>query len=175
MEHSDFAAVTAYESIRKFVKWSPPIFAPEADTPHDWQIFAGLAARLKGVTVADIEETYVRDSSRALAAEGRPEARNVPLEEARRLIGDEPGPDRIFDILIRGGPLGDAFGAVPDGLTLEKVKAYPHGLDLGRSMRHVDAGSATPDKRVDWRRPSWSPKSPACRRLLPNCRGRDRW
>jgi anaerobic selenocysteine-containing dehydrogenase len=149
-EHSDFAAVTAYESIRKFVKWSPPIFAPETDTPHDWQIFAGLAARLKGVTVAEIEETYVRELLNRALAEGRPEARNVPLEEARRLIGDEPGPDRIFDILIRGGPLGDAFGAVPDGLTLEKVKAHPHGLDLGP----LDAGMltrvlATPDKLVD--------------------------
>ena len=27
-EHSDFAAVTPYESCRKYIKWAPPIFAP---------------------------------------------------------------------------------------------------------------------------------------------------
>jgi anaerobic selenocysteine-containing dehydrogenase len=149
-EHSDFAAVTAYETIRKFVKWGPPIFAPEPGTPHDWQIFAGLAARLKGVTVAEIEESYIRELLGRAIAEGRSEARHVSLEQARKLIGDEPGPDRIFDILIRGGPMGDAFGAVPDGLTLDKVKAHPHGLDLGP----LDAGMlprllATPDKMID--------------------------
>jgi hypothetical protein len=74
----------------------------------------------------------------------------VPIEEARRLIGDDPGPDRVFDILIRGGPMGDAFGAVPDGLTLEKVRQHPHGLDLGP----LDAGMIpqvlrTPDRKID--------------------------
>ena len=149
-EHSDFAAVTAYETIRKFIKWGAPVFAPEGGTPHDWQIFAGLAARLRGISVAEIEEEYVRELLGIATSAGRPEAHGVPIEEARRLIGDAPGPDRIFDILIRGGPMGDAFGRVPDGLTLEKVKQHPHGLDCGP----LDAGMIpavlrTPDRRID--------------------------
>jgi len=149
-EHSDFAAVTAYETIRKFVKWGAPVFAPEGDTPHDWQIFAGLAARMRGISVAEIEEEYVRELLGIATSAGRPEAHGVPIEEARRLIGDEPGPDRIFDILIRGGPMGDAFGRVPDGLTLDKVRQHPHGLDCGP----LDAGMIpavlrTPDRRID--------------------------
>jgi len=149
-EHSDFAAVTAYETIRKFVKWGAPVFAPEGDTPHDWQIFAGIAARLRGISVAEIEEEYVRELLGIATSVGRPEAQSVPIEEARALIGDEPGPDRIFDILIRGGPMGDAFGRVPGGLTLDKVKQHPHGLDCGP----LDAGMIpevlrTPDRRID--------------------------
>lgn len=150
VEHSDFAAVTAYETIRKFIKWSPPVFLPDGDTPHDWEIFVGLAARLKGVTTAEIEEDYVREFLATAINAGRPEARSISIDEARQQVGDEPGADRLFDILIRGGPLGDAFGRVPDGLTLAKVKAHPHGLDLGP----LDAGMVpdvlrTPDRKVD--------------------------
>lgn len=149
-EHSDFAAVTAYETIHKFVKWGPPIFAPEGDTPHDWQIFAGIAARIRGISVAEMEEEYVREMLTTALARGRPECRDVPLEEARALIGEEPGQDRLFDILIRSGPMGDAFGRVPDGLNLDTVRAHPHGLDFGP----LDGGMVpgvlrTPDRKVD--------------------------
>lgn len=149
-EHSDFAAVTAYETIRKFIKWGAPVFDPEPGTPHDWQIFAGLAARLRGISVAEIEEEYVRELLGVALSSGRPEARDVSMEEARRLIGDDPGPDRIFDIMIRGGPMGDAFGRVPDGLTLAKVQQHPHGLDFGP----LDSGMIprvlrTPDRKID--------------------------
>jgi anaerobic selenocysteine-containing dehydrogenase len=150
VEHSDFAAVTPYESIRKYVKWAPPIFPPEPGTPDDWEIFAGVAARLQGTTVEAVEEAYTERMLKRALSHGRPEAQTVPYETARGLIGDTPGPDRLFDIMIRGGQYGDAFGAVPDGLTLAKVAEHPHGLDLGP----LDAGMvpqvlATPDKLID--------------------------
>ncbi|GGC19030.1 molybdopterin-binding oxidoreductase [Novosphingobium marinum] len=149
-EHSDFAAVTPYETIRKFVKWAPPVFAPEPGMPHDFEIFNGIAARLKETTPEEIEEAYVRETIQVALDNGRPEAREVPYEQARAAVGDEPGPDRIFDILIRGGPMGDAFGAVPDGLTLEKVKQHPHGLDLGPLDEGMLPGILrTPDRKVD--------------------------
>ena len=34
-------------------------------------------------------------------------------------------------MLLRIGPHGDGFGRRPDGLTLAKVQAAPHGIDLG--------------------------------------------
>ena len=40
----------------------------------------------------------------------------------------EPG-----DYALRGGPYGDKFGANPRGLTLEKVKAAPGGVEIGRA------------------------------------------
>jgi anaerobic selenocysteine-containing dehydrogenase len=150
VEHSDFAAVTAYEMIRKYVKWAPPVFPPEPGTPHDWEIFAGIAARLQGKSVEELEEQYMNSLLNRALNEGRPEARTVDYQQARAAIGDSSGPDRLFDIMIRGGPHGDAFGAVPDGLNLEKLKQHPHGLDLGP----LDAGMVpdvllTPDKLID--------------------------
>lgn len=150
VEHSDFAAVTAYEMIRKYIKWAPPIFAPEPGTPDDWQIFAGIAARLQGVSLEEVEETYTQQMLTRALAQGRQRAAPVPFEQARALIGDRPGQDRLFDIMIRGGPLGDAFGAIPDGLTLAKVAAHPHGLDLGPLDEGMVPGVlATPDRLID--------------------------
>lgn len=34
-------------------------------------------------------------------------------------------------MMLRLGPYGDGFGARPDGLTLDKLLAHPHGIDLG--------------------------------------------
>jgi len=42
-----------------------------------------------------------------------------------------PGGDRLFDIMLRAGPYGDAFGRVEGGLTLDMLKRHPHGIDFG--------------------------------------------
>jgi len=150
VEHSDFAAVTPYEMIRKYIKWGEPIFPPEEGALEDWEIFTGLAARITGASPAEIEENYVRELIEIATSVGRPEARGVSYDNARAAVGDIPGPDRVFDILIRGGVMGDAFGALPAGLNLEKVKQHPHGLDYGP----LDEGMLekiikTPDGKID--------------------------
>ncbi|PRC54334.1 molybdopterin-binding oxidoreductase, partial [Mycobacterium sp. ITM-2017-0098] len=47
------------------------------------------------------------------------------------LLPAGPGYERRLDMMLRVGAYGDAFGARPDGLTLERLKAAPHGIDLG--------------------------------------------
>ena len=148
-EHADFAVATPYETCRKFVKWGAPIFEPESGTPHDWQIFAGIAARMIGTSVAELEETYASRLLGKALAEGRPECRQVSMAAARAAIGDEPGPDRIYDIMLRAGPLGDAFGAVPGGLNLQELKKHPHGLDFGPLTELLPAVLKTPDHLID--------------------------
>ncbi|MGW3726801.1 molybdopterin oxidoreductase family protein, partial [Streptomyces sp. NPDC000851] len=53
-----------------------------------------------------------------------------PKELAAQLRGAN-GPERRLDMMLRLGPYGDGFGVRPDGLTLEKLLAHPHGIDLG--------------------------------------------
>ena len=160
-EHSDFAAVTAYETIRKFIKWGAPVFDPEPGTPHDWEIFAGIVARLRGISAAEVEEEYMSSILSLALAEGRPEGRDVSFDEARALLGDVPGPDRLFDILIRGGPEGDAFGRVPDGLTLARVAEHPHGLDLGPlNEGMLPRILRTPDRLIDLAPPQITAEMP---------------
>jgi anaerobic selenocysteine-containing dehydrogenase len=148
-EHADFAAVTPYEMIRKYTKWAPPIFDPPQGMPHDWEIFANLAARLQGVSVSDAEEGFFRAMVQQALAQGRAECAQVSLDEACAALGNTAGPDRIFDAMIRSGPYGDAFGAIPDGLSLEKVKQHPHGLDLGPLTEQFPNVLETPDGLID--------------------------
>ncbi|GAB3171837.1 hypothetical protein GCM10027162_13510 [Streptomyces incanus] len=53
-----------------------------------------------------------------------------PKELAGLLTGHD-GPERRLDMMLRLGPYGDGFGADPDGLTLDRLLAHPHGIDLG--------------------------------------------
>jgi anaerobic selenocysteine-containing dehydrogenase len=46
-------------------------------------------------------------------------------------LGERTGPERLIDLMLRTGPYGDGFGAVPGGLTLDVLLANPHGVDLG--------------------------------------------
>jgi anaerobic selenocysteine-containing dehydrogenase len=149
VEHSDFQAVTAFETIRKFVKWSPPIFDKADGAPADWEIFAGIAARLKGTTAAALEEAYVSDMLKKALSIGRPECRNVSFAAARAALGDAPGADRLYDIMLRAGSYGDAFGAVPDGLSLEKLKQHAHGMDFGPLTEALPGVLRTPDRLID--------------------------
>ena len=38
-------------------------------------------------------------------------------------------------MMLRLGAYGDGFGAKPEGLTLQRLKAAPHGIDLGPLRR----------------------------------------
>jgi anaerobic selenocysteine-containing dehydrogenase len=169
-EHSDFAAVTPYESCRKYIKWAPPIFAPEAGTPHDWEIFAGIAARLQGISVMELEERYVRRLLEKALTDGRHECRGVSFDAARAAIGDSPGPDRLFDIMLRSGPFGDAFGAVADGLNLDRLRAHPHGLDLGPLTGQLPQVLKTPDGLIDMAPPLLVADVPRMREALTETR-----
>ena len=61
----------------------------------------------------------------------------------------EPGPDRLYDLSIRTGPWGDRYGENPDGLTLEKLKEHPDGIDFGPMVPRIDEVVLHPDGKVD--------------------------
>ncbi|MEU6680803.1 molybdopterin oxidoreductase family protein [Streptomyces sp. NPDC046925] len=52
-------------------------------------------------------------------------------KELSALLTGESGPERRLDLMLRLGPYGDGFGAREDGLTLDRLLAHPHGIDLG--------------------------------------------
>ncbi len=52
-------------------------------------------------------------------------------DEILSALGDRRGPDRLLDFMLRTGPYGDGFGTNAEGLTLNRVAAQPHGIDLG--------------------------------------------
>jgi anaerobic selenocysteine-containing dehydrogenase len=119
-------------AVRNTAKFSPPLFEPDADARHDWEIFVELQTRIEG--------------------------RFGSLK--RKLVKKFFGPERILDLGLRFGPYG-AFGKRPGRparentprmrvphLTLRKLKKAVHGIDLGPLRPCLPERLRTADKRI---------------------------
>jgi anaerobic selenocysteine-containing dehydrogenase len=122
-------------AVRNAGKYCEAVFETEPDRPPEWQILLKLAAILQGQKAADvdvmaIDQLFFAGIVAMIAANpGSKIAGRDPGEIVAR--SGAPGPKRMLDFAIRTGPWGDGYGAVPDGLTLEKLASQPHGIDMG--------------------------------------------
>jgi anaerobic selenocysteine-containing dehydrogenase len=71
------------------------------------------------------------------------------VEGLTAMLPDGPGYERRLDMMLRLGPFGDAFGARPDGLTLQRLKDNPHGIDLGALTSQIPEILRTPSGMVE--------------------------
>lgn len=122
-------------SVRNVVNYTPPTLPLDGAGMEEWEILLRLAAIASGAG-ADQDPMPFDDWGLAaqiqseIADPASPIAGRDP-EEIMREVSKRRGPDRAIDYLIRSGPYGDHFGAVPDGLTLDRLEDQPHGIDLG--------------------------------------------
>lgn len=131
MTHSDFPIYFVPFMVRHYIKWSPPAFAAEADEWQDSDIFNGMTARLLGISSDECAERALGILFEQLRGIDNPVLQNLSLDQIVDKLQGDTLQDRMFDLLVRSGAHGDHFGAQPGGLTLEKIQAHPHGLDLG--------------------------------------------
>ena len=125
-------------------RYSPPIFPPTDGRPHEWEILIRLAGACLGQPAGEVDVAAIDDGFfdvLAMVAGPRRRRRCAPGYDAG-------GPERLLDLTLRTGPFGDRYGELPDGLTLEKVKAAPHGIDLGPMVPRLDEVLTTPDGQV---------------------------
>ncbi|MEV6737700.1 molybdopterin oxidoreductase family protein [Streptomyces sp. NPDC051104] len=100
----------------------------------DWGLPCSSEAESSGKQGADpsaVDDLIIAQTlGKAVTEAHSPVHGRDPKELAAQLSGDN-GPERRLDMMLRLGPYGDGFGARPDGLTLDKLLAHPHGIDLG--------------------------------------------
>ena len=70
-------------------------------------------------------------------------------QELLDALAPRTGPARLVDLMMRTGPYGDGFGADPDGLTLDRLVAEPHGVDLGPLDPRVPEGLRTASGQIE--------------------------
>jgi anaerobic selenocysteine-containing dehydrogenase len=135
LERAHYDLVFHLLAVRNTAKFSPALFQPGAETRHDWEIFLELQTRM--------------------------EHDGLVGRVKRKLVKRFFGPERILDLGLRFGPYG-AFGKsggrasreitrrmrVPH-LTLRKLKAAPHGIDLGPLSSCLPRRLRTVDKRIE--------------------------
>jgi len=126
-------------AVRNTTKFSPALFQRDSETRHDWEIFVELQTRMEHDGVFW----------------------NLVGGVKRKAIKRFLGPERILDLGLRFGPYGAWRGRPArentrrmrvqqsKGLTLRKLKAAVHGIDLGPLVSCLPARLCTSDKRIE--------------------------
>ncbi|MFD9630620.1 molybdopterin oxidoreductase family protein [Streptomyces violascens] len=121
-------------AVRNQVRYTRPAVPLAEGRMDECEIHARLVLAASGMHGAEpaAVDAMVVDSAlaKAVADPHSPVHGQDAKELAARLTG-AGGPERRLDLMLRLGPYGDGFGADPDGLTLDRVLAHPHGIDLG--------------------------------------------
>jgi anaerobic selenocysteine-containing dehydrogenase len=126
LEHDHYDLVFHLLAIRNTAKYSPPLFEPQKNTRHDWQIFLELQTRMESKGFAS---RLWANTKRAVIARFFP-------------------PARILGLGLRFGPYGNRFNPFSSGLTLASLRQSPHGIDLGALESCFPERLSTPAKRI---------------------------
>ena len=142
-------------AIRSAGKYSPPLFEPEpdADRPHEWEILLKLAGIVQGKAAREVDPDAVDALFFAGIVATIAGVPSSPIHgrDPGEIVAATPGrgPERLLDFTIRTGPWGDAYGANPEGLTLEKLAAQPNGVDFGPLVPRLDEVLETPSGKLE--------------------------
>ncbi|RRR69518.1 molybdopterin oxidoreductase family protein, partial [Streptomyces sp. RP5T] len=130
--HHDFAFNTL--AVRNQVRYTRPAVPLEPGRMAETEILARLVLAATGMHGADpsaVDDLVIGQTlGKSVKEPHSPVHGREPHELAALLKGDT-GPERRLDMMLRLGPYGDGFGVRPDGLSLTKLLAHPHGIDLG--------------------------------------------
>src|SRR5829696_4364538 len=126
LEHDNYDLAFHLLAIHNTAKYSPPLFPPQENTRHDWQIFLELQTRM----------------------EAKGLAKSLLAKTKRPIVGRFFPPSRLVDLALRFGPYGSKLNLFSSGLTLAKLKASPHGIDLGPLQSCFPERLCTPSKRI---------------------------
>lgn len=117
LEHEQYDIVFNLLAVRNLARYTDPLFHHGPESKSDWDIVQELTARL----------THYKSGS------------DAPFE-----MPAMPSPEQILDKGLRTGPYGERFteynSGEPvehnEGLSVEVLRRYPHGLDLGPLQPH---------------------------------------
>ncbi|MFD9370994.1 molybdopterin-dependent oxidoreductase [Streptomyces sp. NPDC060020] len=132
--HHDFA-FNGF-AVRNQVRYTRAAVPLEAGRLDECEIHARLVLAVSGMHGSAgpeaVDELAVQGAlAKETADPGSPLHGQDPARLAGLLTG-ESGPERRLDLMLRLGPYGDRFGTAAEGqLSLERLLAHPHGIDLG--------------------------------------------
>lgn len=157
LEKSHYDVALLNFAVHDVANYSPAVLPLDDGSLQEWEILLRLAAVVAGggaehaaVSAAAIDEGIADAMLRSAVRDEHGRVYGRDVDELRALLGDRVGPERMLDIMLRTGPYGDGFGADPDGLTLARLEAEPHGVDLGAlKPDRIPAILRTPSGRIE--------------------------
>ncbi len=121
---------------RNTARYSAPLVAPPVGHPAEWEMLVRLIGIVRGrgaaVDVGALDDELATEDLRRVAG---------PMAEAvLAAVAGRRGPDRLFDLALRGGPYP---------LTLDQVHAAPSGIDLGELAPRIPEVLRTPSGKIE--------------------------
>ena len=139
-------------AVRNNARYSPPAL-PLDGRPGEAEILSRLALILYGLGYDDdpglVDAQVIATTLTKETADANSSVAGRDVEELTAMLVAGPGYERRLDLMLRLGAYGDAFGAKPDGLTLERLKAAPHGIDLGPLQPRLPGVLRTPTGKIE--------------------------
>jgi anaerobic selenocysteine-containing dehydrogenase len=147
--HYDLAFTTL--SIRDYAMYTPPIHSHTGLSEFEAIVaLSGIAAGLgASVDPTVLSESALLSRVQAAVTDVGSSIHGRDADEIIKELAVWPVPERFLDLMIRTGSRGDAFGAVPDGMTLEKLASSPHGIDFGPLQPRLADALSTPSGKVE--------------------------
>ncbi|MFN8159619.1 MAG: molybdopterin-dependent oxidoreductase [Solirubrobacterales bacterium] len=140
-------------SVRNIAHYSRPVLEPEPGIQEEWQtalrLLAILTGQGAGAEIGPIDDFIAAEAVRREVGTPGSRLEGRDPDELLGALSDRRGPERLLDLLLRAGPYGDRFGEDPDGLTLERLEAAPHGIDLGPLGPRIPEVLRTPSGKVE--------------------------
>ncbi|WNV89368.1 molybdopterin oxidoreductase family protein [Umezawaea sp. Da 62-37] len=140
-------------AVRNVAKFSPPVIPLDEGAMPEADILLRLAAVLGGLDPdTDLDAMAAEQLDTALAKlveHPKSPLHGRTVEELRSALVEGTREERLLDLKLRTGSYGDWFGAVPDGLSMAKLLANPHGVDLGALEPRIPEVLRTPSGKVE--------------------------
>lgn len=126
LEHDHYDLAFHLLAIHNTTKYSQALFNRDPDSRHDWEIFLELLTRMEsdGI-VSQLTSTIKHKVLKAL------------------------GPAGLLDLGLRFGPYGAGLNPFSDKLSLSKLKASPHGIEISALKPCLPERLQTKSKRID--------------------------
>ncbi|BDX29507.1 molybdopterin-binding oxidoreductase [Mycobacterium antarcticum] len=135
-------------AINSIANYSAPVFAKaDPDAPDEWELLIRLTGLCTGTPAEDVDVAAIDDGffDYMCFTQGLDGAEIRAHYDSN---GPAGGPERTLDLTLRTGPFGDRYGQIPDGLTLEKLKTEPNGINFGPMVPRVPEVLGTADQKI---------------------------
>lgn len=147
--HYDLAFTTL--SVREYAMYTPALFTH--DGLSEFEAIVALTGIAAGMG-SDADPTALAEAALAAQVQSAVGSAGSPIhgrdpDEILKELAVWPIPERFLDLMIRTGHRGDGFGADPEGMTLERLAAAPHGIDFGPLVPRFEDAVSTPSGVVE--------------------------
>jgi anaerobic selenocysteine-containing dehydrogenase len=139
LEKAHYDLLLSGFGVRDVANWSEPVLAPPDGMLEEWQTLLRLTGVVTGqgpdADVGAIDDFVAREAVRREAATPGSVIAGAGVDAVLGALAPLAGPERMVDLLLRTGPYGAGFPSLglegPGTLSLEALRAAPHGIDLG--------------------------------------------